>query len=129
MTLKKRLVSALTAVFMLIISVRGVYASGGKKLIFKYDEKEITVCGNVDEQKAKTVFNSIGNGEVSANRNILCSISHNLAHATIKEVTHRCYATVPRCLEIIYEVTYCTRSDCDYMVWTQIGESRIYCCK
>jgi hypothetical protein len=131
MTLKKRLVSALTAVCMLVVLISGVHAESEKAFVFKYGEKEITVCGNVDSPKAKTISDSISNGESSdegTTRGLYCTLfGHNLAHMAVYEITHKYYATEPRCREIRYDVTYCTR--CDYTVWTKIGESRIYCCK
>jgi hypothetical protein len=128
MTLKKRLVSALTAVCMLVVLISGVHAEGDRTFVFKYGEKEITVCGNVDSQKAKTISDSISNGEVSVNRNVLCTFfGHTLDRMRVWEITHRYYATEPRCREVTYDVVYCTR--CDYTVWTQIGIDRIRCCK
>jgi hypothetical protein len=128
--MKKRLVSGLTAVCMMILLVSGVYAEGKKRLfVFKHDQKEIIVYGDVDEQKAKTISDSISDGEVSTRGNFFCLFGHNLARMTVWETTHCYYATAPRCLQKKYDVTYCTRSGCGYTVWTKIGENRISCCK
>jgi hypothetical protein len=129
MTVKKRLVSGLMAICMLVMLVNGVGAESEKTFVFKYGEKEITVCGNVDSQKAKAISDSIrGDESEVATRGLVCTLlGHTLERMGIIEITHKYYATVPRCREIDYDVVYCTR--CDYTVWTQISNGRIYCCK
>jgi hypothetical protein len=113
---------------MLVVLVNGVCAESEKAFVFKKKKKEITVCGNVDSQKAKTISHSISNGEVSVNRNVLCTFfGHTLDRMRVYEITHKLYKDAPRCREIVYDVVYCTR--CDYTVWTQIGDYRISCCK
>jgi hypothetical protein len=129
MTLKKRLVSGLMAVCMLVVLISGVHAESEKTFVFKYGEKEITVCGNADSQKAKAVYDSISGGEDEvATRGLYCSLfGHTLDRMVVIEITHKVYNVEPRCAEIDYLVTYCTR--CDYTVWTEIYNGRIYCCK
>jgi hypothetical protein len=112
----------------MILLVSGVYAEGDRTFVFKYGEKEIIVCGNVDSQKAKTISENInGEGEVTT-RGLYCTLfGHTLARMVVIETTHKYYATAPRCREIEYDVVYCTR--CDYTVWTEISNLRISCCK
>jgi hypothetical protein len=132
MTVKKRLVSGLMAICMLVMLVNGVGAESEDEEIFtfNYGDTDITVCGyDVDGQKAQLVADMIAGETVIMPLGILCIFGHSLARMTVKEITHRYYATAPRCLEKTYDVTYCTRSGCNYTVWTQIGIDRIPCCK
>ena len=93
-------------------------------------QKEIVVLGDVDSQKAQQIINTINGEEIISTRgNILCVFGHSTAKTTAIGTEHRVYATAPRCVRTNYDVTYCTRSGCDYITYTQVGGStRIYCC-
>ena len=92
-------------------------------------QKEIVVSGDVEKEKVQLIIDTINGEEIISTRsNVLCLFGHSLAQTRAYETTHRYYAAAPRCLQVTYDVTYCTRSGCNYAVYTEIGRIRIYCC-
>jgi len=88
----------------------------------------IIVDGRVNTEKSQLIIDAISGEGVDTTRNILCLFGHNTARTTTREIIHRQYATAPRCHENTYDVTYCTRSGCNYISYTLTGSARIYCC-
>jgi hypothetical protein len=79
------------------------------------------------EQFVKTIFAEPD--ALSIQRvNILCLFGHSIHAGRIITVEHNIYPSIPRCLETIYSVEYCTRSGCDYFVTTGQTSRRIGCC-
>jgi hypothetical protein len=121
-----RALTSLMAVCLTVLSVGAV--SVGENFIFEYDQKEIVVSGNIDEQKAQMIAFTL-NGEISITPySILCIFGHSISQGTATETTHRQYATAPRCLRKTYRVDYCTRSSCNHAVYTLTAQSAIFCC-
>ena len=89
---------------------------------------EIIVNGVDDSQKEQQIIAAL-NGEILISpMNILCIFGHSTAKGTAIGTQHRYYSSAPRCLRTNYDVTYCTRSGCDYIVYTQTGQGRVHCC-
>ena len=89
---------------------------------------DVVVDGNIDKEKAQLIIDTINGEDVVAPRSILCVFGHSLAQGTALETTHRYYSATPRCRQVTYRVNYCTRSSCNYITYTVIGENRIHCC-
>ena len=88
----------------------------------------IFVDGRVSAEKSQLIIDAISGEEVDTTRNILCLFGHSTTQTRAIEINHRQYATAPRCHENTYDVTYCTRSGCNYISYTLTGSRRIYCC-
>ena len=89
---------------------------------------EIVVSGVADEHKAQLITDTI-NGEIIISPfGIACIFGHSTAKGTAVETTHRYYSTSPKCRRITYDVTYCTRSSCDYITYAQVSNIRVACC-
>lgn len=120
----QRTLAGFMAVCMFVLSGSGFLVGSAGDEGFT----EIIVSGDVDGQKAQQIVNKI-NGEITISPfGLACLFGHSTAHTTAYEINHRYYATAPRCLQTTYDVTYCTRSDCNYIVYTKTGSIRIYCC-
>jgi hypothetical protein len=130
MKMKKRLISLFMVVCTAVLMCGISGADDTARVSARSYQTEYRFDGDIDKEKAQLIINSI-NGEetVTSRGNVLCIFGHSIAHMTVEEIKHRYYATAPRCLKTTYDVAYCTRSGCNYTVWTQIGTSiRIYCC-
>ena len=90
---------------------------------------DIVVTGVTDEQKVQLITDTI-NGEILISPfGIACLFGHSTAKGIAYETNHCYYTTAPKCRRTTYDVTYCTRSSCNYIVYTQIGATaRISCC-
>jgi hypothetical protein len=92
------------------------------------------IVEDVDCQTEQLIIDMI-NGEATTSdsqainpSSILCIFGHSTAQTTIREINHRHWATAPRCRDTTYNVTYCTRSSCNYIVMTVRSQNRIHCC-
>lgn len=114
---------AILMVFCVIVQ-SGVSAANLENMPYK----EITVLGDVDSQKAQQIVGKISGETTISPFGIACLFGHSTARTTVYETTHRYYSTAPKCRRVTYDVTYCTRSSCDYIVYTQIGVNAVHCC-
>lgn len=93
-------------------------------------EKEIVICEDVSEDKSKLIYNAItgeNNHDLISPYGIFCLFGHKLSYTKAYEINHNYYSTSPKCRSIEYDVTYCTRSSCDYIVYKQNLVTRISC--
>lgn len=136
-----RRLSGVVTVFMLVLSCSGITAVSAEEsetVVSRHGIKKVVIVGDIGSLKAKLITDAINGGtlasqkgepEITPNFNILCILGHSKAKTMIYVTDHLYYSTSPKCLETVYDVTYCTRSGCDYIDYTQIGISRIPCCK
>ena len=117
-----RSVAGIMASLMLVLSFSAVgIAENGKSQSFIFEDD---IC----DVKAQQIIATI-NGEVGITPNsLLCLFGHSLAKATVWEIVCKVYPAAPRCVENTYDVTYCTRTSCNYNVATLIATRRIYHC-
>ena len=115
------------AVFMAILMLASLATMSGAAN--NNTKPNIIIGDDVPADKVDLIIATI-NGEVLISpHSILCLIpGHNLATTTVRAVTCKVWATAPRCREVTYRITYCTRTGCNYAVSTIIGEFRIHCC-
>jgi hypothetical protein len=125
--MKKRLLSAFMAVCMLFSLGVISGAVGENEFVFYYGDKEITVSGDFDVGKAQSIADALDGQVIIEPLGIVCVfLGHDLVSGVGKEITHRVYATAPRCFEKTYDITYCTR--CNYSVGKLVRERYISCC-
>jgi len=122
----KRMFLRSLAAFM--VASMFVLTGGGFTVAKEESFIEIVVCEKIDCEKAKLIIAAINGEELISPRSILCLIGHSLAQGTAIGTEHRVYSSAPRCVQTNYRVSYCTRSSCNYIVYTQTGTARIHCC-
>jgi len=134
--------STVMAVLMLMLTSGGVFTVGAVENEtvaprHELSQKDVVVVGNIDNFKAQLIINAINgesvqskgvSGEITPNGNILCIFGHSTAKAKVYVTDHLYYSTAPKCKETEYDVTYCTRSGCDYINYVSCGSYRVYCC-
>ena len=132
MKAKKRFFKPL-AFFMVVcmlVSLGGV--SGVVLAASNESEVEIIVADDVDSEKAQLIIDTINKSNEKiigiSPAGLACLFGHSTATTSVREISHKYYATSPRCVEKTYRITYCTRSDCNYNTGTLISDLRIYCC-
>ena len=122
----KKIISTLMAICMLI-SLGAVSGSANDDT-----EVEIIICGVDCPVKKQQIINNIfGNpGAIGISPASLTCVffGHILTEGTGWEITHRVVPNSPRCREVKYKITYCTRSGCNYSVGTVVGDRLIHCC-
>jgi hypothetical protein len=89
---------------------------------------EIVFVGDFDREKAELITALLNSEEIAVPRSILYIFGHIKEQTTVVVTEHRVWATSPRCRRITYDVTYCTRSSCDYVVMTVRSQIAIVCC-
>jgi hypothetical protein len=89
---------------------------------------EIVVEGVECCQKEQLIISTLSDEEIMSTMSILCIFGHSMSTGTVIEINHRFWASAPRCRERIHRVNFCTRNNCNHMVTTLVGESRISCC-
>lgn len=89
---------------------------------------EIIIDDAIDYEKAQLIIATINGDEIISPRSILCVLGHSKAQTSALGAEHRVWSTSPRCRETIYDVTYCKRSGCDYVVYTIRSQTRVTCC-
>jgi len=129
MKVMKTLWRLLVILIVVCTLMQTVVAVDTKRTSYWHDKTEFIVGNDVDSAKARQIIATISGEEVITPRgNILCLLGHSTARTTVSETIHCYYATAPRCLRKTYDVTYCTRSGCDYITYTHIGSVAIHCC-
>lgn len=95
-----------------------------------YDSHEVIFASDsafTEFQKQNIINHFTGTDDHAVSvQGILCLFGHNLTTGSCQYVTHRYYASVPRCLQEIYDVSTCSR--CDYTSSTFVSSTRIGCC-
>lgn len=80
-----------------------------------------------DSQKQNIIKHFTGeDGHTASVKGILCLFGHNLTTERVQYITHRYYASIPRCLQETYDVSTCSR--CDYTSSTFVSSRRVPCC-
>ena len=101
--------------------------------IFIYENKEIIINGEIDYHTMKKIADFIAgeaahNDEIST-RALDCSLGHSIVSGvTAIEVEHNVYEGSFKCVETIYDVEYCSRPNCDYILKTIISQTRTSAC-
>jgi len=90
---------------------------------------EVIIDCAVDCQKAQLITDALI-GEINGFIGITpaSSCSHTMAVTSARTIEHCVWSTAPRCRQTTYKVDYCTKSNCNYTVMTQIGQGAIHCC-
>jgi len=129
--------SAVMAVLMLVLASVGMVTVGAVDNEPRHSQKDVMVVGDVDNLKTQLITNAIYGEDVKSKGiyeeitpyfNILCLFGHNTAETTAYLTEHYYYSTAPKCKETTYDVTYCTRSGCDFVNYVQISVNRVRCC-
>lgn len=128
----KRFLSIVIAVCM-VAAMLGFEAYAAKEPpVFTYykDGYEYTVVFEETELSAKQqellAMNLVGISLSDSNLHNSRACSHTLTTSTASVITHKVYATSPRCRRDIYKVTSCTK--CSYSTRTLLSSSYIVCC-
>ncbi|MCL2071161.1 MAG: hypothetical protein FWH07_02885 [Oscillospiraceae bacterium] len=114
------------AIFMAVCTLGSIAVSAETRS--SRPSTEIIIEGVDDREKVQLIINTINGVEIIEPRSILCIFGHNTAKTAALGTEHRVWATSPRCRQTIYDVTYCTRSGCNYITYTIRSQSSIHCC-
>jgi hypothetical protein len=122
-----RSVAALMVACMFVLTGGG-FTMGEVEVAINDGFTEFVVEGIDCCEKEQQIIAALNGEELMTLMSILCIFGHSTAKGTAIGTQHRYYSSAPRCLRTNYDVTYCTRSGCNYTVYTQTGQVRIYCC-
>jgi hypothetical protein len=114
------------AVFM--VACMFVLTGGGFTVAKDEIFVEIVVEGDIAREKAQLIIATLNGEEIISPRSILCLIGHSMAQTTAIYTEHRVWPNAPRCRRTTYRVDYCTRSSCNYIVYTQTSVMAVHCC-
>lgn len=120
---------AISITLCLILNV-SVFAEDSSEYTFCYTDKTITIENNgLEYEKAKTIADNLYYGTSDSTAyGIACIFGHNLETSTVTQTSHKVHSTSPMCERNTYDVSYCTRSSCNYTKETLIDTTRIVCC-
>lgn len=126
----KRIICVLISMLILMTSAC-IFASALEENVYVIDGIEYTVQfdDSVPSEKQEIIAQAlIGGDDYSVQpRGIGCTLfGHDYAYTRTTVVQHKIFPTSPRCVEYLYDVTYC--EDCDYTEQTMIASNYIYCC-
>jgi len=132
----KKFISLFAALSLMVTGATiGSSAADTNSNIFRYGiDKEIIIEDNsISQAKMQFIADYVADEVRNANDEvspcgIACLFGHSLKTTTANETTHNAYSTSPKCLVKKYEVTYCTRSSCDYIKKELINSYRTNSC-
>lgn len=116
-----------------ILTIQG-FASGSSNYVYEYADEQITVVFaensvfSSDEQQYiadKLVLGDSAEASGVQPRSWCWLTGHELVTECVHVITHKVYASAPRCVKETYLVETC--SNCDQEM-TLISEENIYCC-
>lgn len=130
-TLFKRIISFTLITIITLTTMLFVHAADTTTADhnFEYESKEITLPNNIEAHKAELIAKRIAGitDDNITTMGIACLFGHDKAYAYATETEHYYYSTFPRCRKSSYQVEYCTRSSCDYCVYTLIDTTSAAC--
>ena len=103
--------------------------------VFEYEDGKITVtfsenCSLSSEEKehiaATLVYGESSTGTTVQPRSWCWLTGHDYIYNSVSAITHKVYASAPRCVEDLYTVTTCSK--CDYEEIELLSTLNIYCC-
>lgn len=126
----KRIICVLISMLILMTSAC-VFASALEENVYVIDGIEYTVQfdDSVPSEKQEIIAQALIGGDCCSAQpyGLGCTLfGHDYAYTTSTVVQHKIFPTAPRCVEYLYDVTYC--EDCDYTEQTMIARNYIYCC-
>ena len=129
----KRIISLMSIICLLMCAfAMSSSAADNGSYTFIYDDREITVENpELSYEEMKAVADAVAGVETENEVSpcgILCIFGHKISTSSVTETIHNAYTTTPKCVENIYDVESCTRTNCDYIVKTLIDSSRIATC-
>ena len=122
-------------ILLLVFSINGIAANDTETMIDYADcnvtvvfDSSIPVSSDVQQRIAEyLVYGTVSASESSVQPRAFCWLTgHDYVTSTVSTIEHEVYATAPRCVESLYEVTTCSK--CDYMESTCLSSISIYCC-
>lgn len=124
-----KVVACFVAATMFVLVGGGFTFSDVNKCRFVLEDDAEIIFEGIDCEYTEQAIIATLNGEVLITpNNILCIFGHSISTGTARVIDHRWWAAAPRCRSTLFDVQYCTRSNCDWMVMTQRSQSRISCC-
>jgi hypothetical protein len=118
-----RSLAAFTVACMVVLTFGGFSANKTDAVFTEVVVEGIDCC-----QKEQMIISTLSDEEIMSTMSILCIFGHSMSTGTAIEINHRFWSASPRCRERIHRVNFCTRNNCNHMVTTLVGESRISCC-
>lgn len=129
----KRVCICILFTLMLSVSAAVIGSAETEADLYCYQDGcyEITVeRGNLSDEQLATIAAKLAGAETASEmqtRGLWCTLfGHDYETTTATKITHKKYATSPRCLLETYDVKVCTK--CDETTETLIESSRIICC-
>jgi len=116
------------AVFMAVCMSVGMVSAASNDFRTSRPTIEIIFVDDISREKAQLISDVINGEELISPRSILCIFGHSLAQTRALGIEHRVWSTSPRCRQTIYDVTYCTRSNCNHIVYTVRSQTAVSCC-
>lgn len=117
----KKTVSSFIVVCLLCATLLAIHADNNSDYIFNYGDNEVIVSSEIDFDKAEMIANKIvgiTNEDQISIMGIFCLFGHDKAYTTATSIQHNYRTTAPRCRSEYYDVEYCIRSSCDYIIQT-----------
>lgn len=101
--------------------------------IFIYDNREVIIEGDLDYQTMKKIADFIAGESIINDEISTCALNCSLGHSVVSgvtatEVEHNVYEGSFKCVESAYDVEYCSRPSCDYIVKTLMYSIRTSAC-
>lgn len=123
----KRIICVLISMLILMTSAC-VCASANEITYVVDDEYTIIFENTVPADKQDVIARALICGDDETETYGLgCTLfGHDYAYTRTTVVQHKIFPTSPRCVEYLYDVTYC--EDCDYTDSTLLDSWYIYCC-
>jgi len=119
------------AICLVSILTNYIFAEDNWSFDFFIDGTEINISSEEEITESfaygiahRIVFGDEGQAHING---LYCNMyGHSYVTTTATTITHRYYATAPRCLKEIYSVKTC--SVCGHEIRTLESSTRIYCC-
>ncbi len=123
----KRIVSFLISI-LIIMSFACLFAGANETTYVVDDRYTVIFEDTVPADKQEVIAHALicGNDEIQT-YGLGCTLfGHDYVYTRATVIDHKIFPTAPRCVEYLYDVTYC--EDCDYTESTLIDSTYIYCC-
>jgi len=113
-----------------VLMVSCMFIITGSGFVMNDDEgyTEIVINGVDCLEKELLIIATLSGDDLISPMSFLCFFGHSTAHGTAIGTEHRYWVDSPRCRRTTYSVTYCTRSSCNYVVYTQTTQAAMHCC-
>lgn len=119
-------------VTLILLATIATYSIASDKIIYEYEnisvafESNTTLTATEQQYIADMIVYGESNVTLVQPRAWCWLTGHDKKTEYVTIITHKKYATAPRCLEEIYEVTTC--SNCDLYDMVLVSSIDIFCC-